>query len=185
MVEIIVKLRQEQDAMKYSLTANSRADFIAYAPLHTFKGWAVEGMTGAIDIDFETMTLNHLEATAQTALFDTGYADRNTAMFDFFGWEKHPETSFTLTQCQEFTKIDDALYRLTIQGILDFSGIKRQLPVKCTLRRKGEKLWLEMKCKWSFKAYGLKAPRLLFMTVRDIVDISAGLEFNVVDTNEA
>ncbi len=167
--------------MRYDLTENSRANFIAYAPMHTFKGWITQGMKGGLDINFEKMELGHIEASALTEYFDTGYPDRNKVMVDFFDWEKNPLTSFTMTECLEFEKIGDSLYKLTVLGILDFAGIKRQLPIRCNMRHEANRIWLDLKFKWSFKAYGIKAPRLLFLTVRDIVDISSSLEFTLAN----
>ncbi len=56
-------------------------------------------------------------------------------------------------------------------------GQRRQLPVEFVIIRNGHGFSIDLAYKWSFKAYGLKAPRLLFLTVRDIVDISGKGEF--------
>ena len=54
---------------------------------------------------------------------------------------------------------------------------RRQLPVSFIITRGNSGFSIDLDFKWSFKAYGLKAPRLLFLTVRDIVDISGNGEF--------
>jgi hypothetical protein len=69
---------------------------------------------------------------------------------------------------------------MTVLGILELSGIRRQLPIVCMVTKNDEMMIIDLQFKWSFKAYGMKAPRLLFMTVRDIVDIKAHLEFILV-----
>ncbi len=148
---------------------------MAYAPMHTFKGWTIQGLTGFFDIDFEEMKVHQVEAVALNEFFDTGYADRNKAMVDFFKFETNKTSSFHLTECKEFKKISDTKYHISMLGVLEFAGIRRQLPITCILLKNGESMTASMKVKWSFKAYGIKAPRLLFLTVRDIVDISADL----------
>ncbi len=163
--------------MKYRLAENSRADFIAYAPMHTFKGWVVKGLTGQLDIDTETLVPSVIQAEARTECFDTGDGERNKAMMDFFHFEKHPLASFTLTQCNASRKSGQNSCRATLVGVLELAGIQRQLPITTDIQRAEERLTMDLKFKWSFKAYGIKAPRLLFLTVRDIVDISAHLEF--------
>jgi len=163
--------------MQYKLNGNSRVDFTAYAPLHTFKGWAEDGFTGSATVDFASLRMQHIEAALQTLCFETGDAERNKAMKDFFSLEKHPQTSFVMTECREFQQAAENSYRITVLGILDFAGIRRQLPLCCTLEKEPERLLCNLKFTWSFKAYGLKAPRLLFLTLRDIVHISACLEF--------
>jgi hypothetical protein len=51
------------------------------------------------------------------------------------------------------------------------------LPVDFRIIRDDQGFSIDLDYKWSFKAYGLKAPRLLFLTVRDIVDISGKGKF--------
>ncbi len=165
--------------MKYEITDKSQVDFVAYAPMHTFKGWSVEGITGIFDIDFENLVIHQIEAVALNEFFDTGYDDRNKAMVDFFKFDKNRESSFVMTECKEFKVIGEDKYRITVLGVLDFVGIRRQLPITCTLRKEGDNVKVDLKFKWSFKAFGIKAPRLLFLTVRDIVDISANLDLKV------
>lgn len=163
--------------MNYSLTKNSRVDFTAYAPMHTFKGWAVKDLFGSIDIDFHRLELHYVKASVETIGFDTGNREKNEAMQEYFGLDRHPITDFTMTECREFCKRGDNSYQITVLGVLQFAGICRQLPITLRLNRDEEQLYLDLNFKWSFKAYGMKAPRLLFMNVRDIVDITAHLEF--------
>ena len=150
---------------------------MAYAPMHTFKGWINEGLSGSIDVDFDRGRVNHIETGARTDSITTGDCDRNKAMVDFFNFEEHPSTSFRMTECLDFVGSGNSRYRIKVRGVLDFAGIRRQLPLGCSLKRNGESISLDLQFKWSFKAYGLKPPRLLFLKVRDIVDISAHLEF--------
>ncbi len=164
--------------MKFEITGNSRTDFIAYAPMHKFKGWAVKGITGCFDIDFESMAVKQIEAYALNEFFDTGYADRNKAMVDFFNFEENKHSSFVMTECREFKKLSETKYKIDMLGVLEFAGIRRQLPIACILIKNEDSLNASMSVKWSFKAYGIKAPQLLFLKVRDIVDISASLELS-------
>ncbi|PID77140.1 MAG: hypothetical protein CSB24_02895 [Deltaproteobacteria bacterium] len=161
--------------MKFEITDKSRVDFVAYAPMHTFKGWSIKGLSGQFDIDFDGLAINKLEAAALNEFFDTGDASRNKAMVDFFKFDQNKESSFEMTEFRDFEKTGDNQYRVTVIGILDFVGIKRQLPVTMNFTRTDDELKVSLKLKWSFKGFGIKAPRLLFLTVRDIVDISAEL----------
>jgi len=166
--------------MKYNVTNKSRVDFTAQAPMHTFKGWANEGMKGEIEVDFVSLELQHIEVVVDANSFDTGDADKNKAMKDFFTLEIHPQASFIMTECREFCRMADNSYKMTVLGILELAGVRRQLPITCKLQKKDEQIDIDLQFKWSFKAYGMKAPRLLFMTVRDIVDIKAHLELTTV-----
>ena len=168
--------------MNYLLTRNSRADFIAYAPMHSFQGWAVHSLQGSLEIDFDVLSVRHIKVTLETSHLDTGDADRNRAMQDYFNLARNPEAGFVMTECREFCRLKNADYRIIVLGILDFAGIRRQLPITCMLGREEEKVTMDLQFKWSFRAYGLKVPRLLFLAVRDIVDIKAHLEF-IQDNN--
>jgi polyisoprenoid-binding protein YceI len=159
---------------------NSKASFIAYAPMHKFKGWVDKGLAGTLEVDTQDFAITDILALAKTCTFDTGDADRNKAMEDFFELKAHTETSFKMTELKSLQALGKNKYKATVLGILDFAGIKRQLPIVCSVENKGERIVFDIAVKWSFKAYGLKAPRLLFLTVRDIVDIGAHLEFIAV-----
>lgn len=163
--------------MKYTLTNNSRVAFTAYAPMHAFKGWAAEGLHGSLKIEFDNLEIRNIVVISEISCFDTGDPERNRAMNNFFSLEKHPEASFVMTECREFCRLDNGRYRITVQGVLELAGIRRQLPITFMIQPDEAQIQLDLEFKWSFKAYGLKAPRLLFLTVRDIVDIKAHLEF--------
>jgi polyisoprenoid-binding protein YceI len=167
--------------LKYVLTDESRVDFIAHAPLHAFKGWAVRGLTGLADLDAAACRLHDVRAAVETRCFDTGDAERNRAMERFFSLDAHPQASFVCGECREFSVLQNKgggnVHRVTVVGVLDFAGVRRQLPVTGTMRVNDGRLVWDLRFKWSFKAYGLKPPRLLFLTVRDIVDVKAHLEF--------
>ena len=87
--------------MKYVLTDNSRVDFIARAPLHAFKGWAVEGVQVTLEANFSAGILQSLAAEVETGCFDTADPDRTEAMSRYFSLAEHPHASFALSQCQE------------------------------------------------------------------------------------
>lgn len=162
---------------EYKLTANYDVGFTAYAPLHTFKGWSRQGVDARIGINFDAGTISYARASAQTCCFDTGFDDRNRAMADYMQIDKYPESSIELTQVKAFTRLDDTRFQIEALAVLVFMGQRRQLPVSFLITRENNGFSIDLDFKWSFKAYGLKAPRLLFLTVRDIVDISGKGKF--------
>ena len=161
----------------YKLTGNYDVGFTAYAPLHTFKGWARQGVEAKIGINFDAKTISYARASAKTSCFDTGFKDRNKAMADYMQIQKFSESSIELTEVKAFNQLDDTRYQINALAVLEFMGQRRQLPVDFSITRNGLGFSIDLDCKWSFKAYGLKSPRLLFLTVRDIVDISGKGEF--------
>ncbi|WP_321495677.1 hypothetical protein [uncultured Desulfobacter sp.] len=172
-----IKISMNCAVEEYSLTDNFDVRFTAYAPLHSFKGWARQGVEARIGIDFEAGAISYARARAQTCRFDTGFADRNKAMADYLQIDKYSESSIELAEVQAFTRLNDDRFQIDALAVLEFMGQRRQLPIKFFITRKDNGLSIALDFKWSFKAYGLKAPRLLFITVRDIVDISGKGEF--------
>ncbi len=165
---------------EYKLTANYDVGFTAYAPLHTFKGWARQGIEAQMGINFDAGTISYARASAQTRYFDTGFNDRNKAMTDYMQIEKYPESSIELTQVKAFTRANDTRFQIKALAVLRFMGQQRQLPISFIIMRNHIGFSIDLDFKWSFKAYDLKAPRLLFLRVRDIVDISGKGEFVLI-----
>jgi polyisoprenoid-binding protein YceI len=163
--------------VQYQLNDNSRVDFTAYAPLHSFQGRATGGLRGSAEFDLENSMLHHLHVTAATVDFKTDDAAKTRAMADFFAFSTHPEADFLMTRCLEFISLPTGNHRITVQGILTFAGIRRQLPITSIVSGSRECVLWDLHFKWSFSAYGLQAPSLLLMRLRDIVDIHARLAF--------
>ena len=163
--------------MKYQSTGKYRVDFTAYAPMHTFKGQTTKGIHAEIDIDFERQTIRHARACADVNFFTTGDSDRTAAMKEFMTVERFPEAAVEMAQCRTFEKIDDTRFRVSVLAVLEFMGVRRQLPVSFTITLEKKLMRIDLSFKWSFSAYGIKAPRLLFLTVRDIVDIKGTGDF--------
>lgn len=163
----------------YTLTDNYDVHFIAYAPLHTFKGWTCKEVEAQISIDFDAQTIAFAKARAKTRCFDTGHPDRNKAMADYLKIDQHPEAAIELTEVKSFARMDDIRYKAEVLAVLEFMGQVRQLPLNFIITRSADNMGfsIDLDFKWSFKAFGLKAPSLLFLTVRDIVDISGKGEF--------
>ncbi len=161
----------------YTLNSGYDVRFIAYAPLHTFKGWTCQGVEAEMEINFHSGLLTHARAVAQTRHFDTGFDDRNRAMFEYMQVDKYPEASVEMIEQTGFSRLDESRYQVSVQAALEFIGARRRLPLNFMITRNGSGFSIDLDFKWSFRAYGLKAPRLLFLTVRDIVDISGKGEF--------
>jgi len=166
--------------LQYTLTDNSRVEFIARAPLHSVKGRATTGLAGTAVFDLDQQEVHHIRVTAATGTFQTDDPEKTRAMAKFFTFAEHPETSFIMTGCREFLLLASGNHRITVQGILTFAGIRRQLPITSIIRRSGQNVMWDLQFKWSFTAYGLQPPSLLFMKLRDIVDVRACLEFKPV-----
>ncbi len=170
--------------MKYIIEPEkSRASFVAYAPMHKFKGWTTNSIVGQVEVDADSGEIRSFTARAATMEFETGDNSRNKAMQDYFSFTKYPETSFHTTAPVTLKKRGNK-WQGEIIGILELAGVRRQLPVNCIFYMEDELPVFEFSLKWSFTAFGMKVPRLLFLTVRDIVDISAVLRCSKEESHD-
>ncbi len=162
--------------MRYQIiTEKSRADFTAFAPMHKFKGWVDKGIEGELLFDPATTTVSSCTITARTTDFDTGDGERNSAMQEFFDFPAQPKAGFTLNSPALLEKKAEGRYKGELTGNLEFAGVTREVPVRCFLIQKKDDLAIGLSLKWSFKTFGIKRPRLLFLTVKDEVEINASL----------
>ncbi len=170
--------------MRYTIEPErSRASFVAYAPMHKFKGWTTNSIIGQVEADAASGEIRSFLAKAATMEFETGDSSRNKAMRDYFSFTRYPETSFHTTAPVTLKKRGNK-WQGEITGILELAGVCRQLPVNCILYMEEGLPVFEFFLKWSFAAFGMKVPRLLFLTVRDIVDISAVLRCSKEESHE-
>lgn len=175
-----MRSQTKEKTMTYELTPEFRVDFTAYAPMHTFKGWTLEGVTGCIEMDPGTGTVLNAHATARTRFFNTNDEERNRAMADYIQPDSWPEARIDMTVCKKVVELGNSRFRADVLAVLEFMGVRRQLPVTLTAALSTTGVDVELSLKWSFRAYGLKAPRLLFLTVRDIVNIRGRGKFQPV-----
>ncbi len=161
--------------MRYRIDPEkSRASFVAYAPMHKFKGWTTNSIVGQAEVNADSGEITNFIARAATMEFETGDTSRNKAMQQHFSFARYPATSFHTTAPVALKKRGNK-WQGEITGLLELAGVRRQLPVNCILYMEEGLPVFEFSLKWSFTAFGMKVPRLLSLTVRDIVDISAVL----------
>ena len=166
--------------MKYILARDYRVNFKAYAPMHTFKGWCTKGVKAEMEIDFNALSLHKLVAVAKVSHFTTGDGARTLAMANYMMVNRFPKASIEMTKCNSFQKLKKGAYRISVVTLLEFMGIQRQLPIIFYAVPTNDGIKIEVAFRWSFKAFGLKAPRLFFLTVRDIVDIKGWGKFTTL-----
>ena len=168
--------------MKYILKkGKNRIFFTAYAPLHAFKGWSIDGISGEAHIDLDNEQIKAVTIRAETGFFDTGDTFKNEEMHKFIGVKENPQATFTLNECTYFKQVDQNTYYISANGILDFMNIGDKLFLDIVMLRKGKKFSAGIVFKWSFKRHGIKPPRLFFLKLKDKVDIRVHLEFTETD----
>ena len=162
--------------MKYLIKDESIVNFIAYAPLHKFRGKVEDGFSGFIDIDLEKNTLKEIDIEVKTEFFTTGDKLKDKELHKYISSEDIKVASFKSKELRSFKKVKDNIYQIDLLGVLNFMNIERDLKLKFKIVHKEDSIYTELDFNWSFKNFGLKAPQLLFLKVKDKVSIS--LKFN-------
>ena len=161
----------------------SKVEFTATAPFHKFKGWSETGFDGEIDINFEENIINNIKVIIKTEFFETGDKLKNKEMQKYIKSNIMPATSFKMTEFKKIVKLntypDAESYDIEVLGILCFMDIKRKLKLNIKASKTENKLYADVSFDWSFKNYGLKPPQILFIKVKDIVKVSAYMEFTI------
>ena len=160
-------------------SSKSKVEFLALAPLHKFKGWVEEGFEGEIDIDFDENIIKDIEVIVKTEFFDTGDRFKNREMHKYIQKKKIPQASFTLEDFESMNDLGSNKYDVSLSGILKFMDIERDLVLNIKATKSENRLIADLNFEWSFKNYGLKPPQILFIKVKDIVKISAHVEFEL------
>jgi polyisoprenoid-binding protein YceI len=168
--------------MIYTLNnKNSKIEFMATAPFHKFKGWSKKGFEGKLDIDFENNIINDINIVIKTEYFETGDRLKNKEMQKYIKSNLIPDSSFKLLNFKKMNQTSSSSnktsYNILVDGLLSFMDIKREIELNIHAYKMDEYLFADVTFDWSFKNYGLKPPQILFIKVKDIVKISAHLEF--------
>ena len=163
--------------MKYLIKENSIANFIAYAPLHKFKGRVEDGFSGFIDINLEKNDIKEIDIEVKTKFFTTGDKLKDIELHKYISSKKIEVATFKLKKLKSFKKVKDNIYQIDLLGILNFMNIERDLRLKFKIEYKDNLIYTKLNFDWSFKNYGFKAPQLLFLKVKDKVSINLELNF--------
>ena len=101
-------------------------------------------------------------------LFSSDNDDRDEHMHEANNVNEFPLASYSIST---ITKADGIAY--TINGELDFHGAKRPLVFKAEITRVDNQITINATSRFLVSEYGMEMPCMMFMCVRDQVDIFA------------
>ena len=101
-------------------------------------------------------------------LFSSDNAKRDTNMHESNEVGKYPLASYTIS---DITKLEGSSY--TINGKLDFHGQKRPFTLKAEITSTENEVTINATSSFLVSDYGMEMPCMMFMCVRDQVDIFA------------
>ena len=97
--------------------------------------------------------------------------DRDEHMYEAINSMKFPQATYTITKVAQGAK------SYKIDGILNFHGMKKPLSIDANIMQKGDNVHFSGKSSFLMSNYGVKPPKLLFLTVRDQVDLTIDVDF--------
>lgn len=105
--------------------------------------------------------------------FVSNKSDRDKNMYKEVEADKYKLATYTISSITKGTQKDS----YTINGELDFHGQKKELSADAKISVKDGVLNLEAKTKILVSDFGIEAPCLVFMCVRDQVDLTINATF--------
>ena len=117
----------------------------------------IESIRGTIDI-----SMNILKSDNQ---------DRDEHMLKAIEEVKYPLATYTFND----VKKTDKGYR--VSGILDFHGVKKPLDIQAKVITENGKVNFKGTSSFLMSSYNVKPPKMLFLTVRDQVDLDIDVKF--------
>ncbi|MDD2653205.1 MAG: YceI family protein [Sulfurimonas sp.] len=110
----------------------------------------------------------------EMSLFKSDKSDRDEHMYKEVDTLKYKLATYTISSV---TKVQDNLY--TIKGKLDFHGVSRELEAKAKITAVNSNVTMDATSMILVSEYGIKMPCMVFMCVRDQVDLSVKASFEI------
>ncbi len=97
--------------------------------------------------------------------------DRDKHMYQAIEAMKYLITTYTISNVK---KVDN---HYEIHGTLDLHGVKKPLKLVGNIKYANGKLKMDLKASFLMSGFGIEPPKLLFLTVRDKIDIKINTTF--------
>ncbi len=110
----------------------------------------------------------------EMSLFKSDKSDRDESMYKEVEALKYKLATYTIASV---TKVDGDTYK--IKGKLDFHGVSKDVEAKAKITATSSDVTLEATSMMLISEYGMKMPCMVFMCVRDQVDLSVKASFEI------
>lgn len=117
----------------------------------------IESIRGTIDVSMKILQSDNKE--------------RDEHMLEAIEEVKYPLAKYT------FKDIERSNKGYIVNGILDFHGIKRPLSIQAEITKTNQKINFKGRSSFLMSSYNVKPPKMLFLTVRDQIDLDIDVAF--------
>lgn len=118
---------------------------------------SIESIRGTIDVSMKILQSDNKE--------------RDEHMLEAIEELKYPLAKYT------FKDIERSHKGYIVNGILDFHGIKRPLSIQAEITKTKQKINFKGSSSFLMSNYNVKPPKMLFLTVRDQIDLDIDVTF--------
>jgi len=112
--------------------------------------------------------------TVQMDMFISDNSDRDEHMHESLEVDKFALATYIIKKVVQSGENNN----YTLSGVLDFHGVKKELSFNAKILNENSTLSVEAESSMKMSDYGIEMPCMLFMCVRDKVDLSARLVLN-------
>ena len=124
---------------------------------HLTMGKNIESIRGSIDISMSILKSDN--------------KDRDEHMLEAIEDVKYPVAKYTF---KDVVKSDNGYI---VNGILDFHGVKKPLVIQAKIMKSNKKVNFKGTSSFLMSSYDVKPPKMLFLTVRDQIDLDIDVKF--------
>ncbi len=170
---LIIILTSLLNAWKIDTTASQ----ISYKGEHTFHAW--EGISKKIDFEMScAQNICELFISVPLNSFDSGNDSRDSNMLYYTESLLYPNVSFKSKKFK-FNSINDT--SIDMNGIIDFHGIQKEIPVKVSLLRESNSFIGKCDFDIDITSFNVERPSLLMIKISETIKIKANLKMINLD----
>ena len=151
-----------------SWVIDSSESYIKYTGTHRLHQW--EGESKDITFSLDCKNQCSLAVSVPLETLDSGNDSRDSNMLYYTESLLFPDVSFV---SNDFIFSGDFDTSVDIDGILNFHGVEKNIPVKIQLSNQGDNLWGTCSFSISLNEFNVKRPSLLMMKIYDEIKIEA------------
>lgn len=124
-------------------------------------------LNASITIDNNDITTIKGKFWVEMTLFSSDKSDRDKSMYEEIQTDKFKLATYTISDVKKAEGEDS----YTINGVLDFHGEKKELSANAKITTVEGSLTIDASSMILMSDYGIKMPCMMFMCVRDQVDL--------------
>lgn len=120
--------------------------------------------------------ISTLKGSVEVSLTDlkSDNSERDEHMYEAIDTQKYTSTTYTIKSVSQ-----NSAGSYNVEGSLTLHGITKKLPILATIATKGDHVTFKGKTSFKMSDFGITPPKLLFLTVRDLLEMKINTTYKV------